>query len=423
MPRRGQYKPVTPVKENTKKKRAYLHQKDTDKIKSKGSYLRKVRLPAQKVNATDFEADEPSLLSRKRLKLDNGPLNEFDVPTKENHSEEQRSSKASHSRDEETHSKRVQDEAPEQNHPSLHDEELTKIDGSTLNEPNVYDASIEQLSITSEDVSPPVDNFCDEAILESSACNVTEPSSDVIEFEIEYKDIGEHKSSLLDAGNTGADEESNEDSVVLASEVIENYADEPDNLSGDEDDGFPPDRGEKFGDHPLFENAPVSIDETLLLILTFARRHKLSNKAMDHLLKLIHLLLPDRNHFITSYDTVKRYFRTLDPSIKNIYYCKSCHETYEDETNECPECGQFIGSQDYFVALPVEKQLKNILEGKPLLFSYQFIFVCLLTSFYPLCLVSKLNIDHWQSRIDGSNGYNFHRNRQFVINHKYIITC
>lgn len=39
-----------------------------------------------------------------------------------------------------------------------------------------------------------------------------------------------------------------------------------------------------IGDHPLYINAPISVAESLLLIMTFANRHKITGKAHSDLL-------------------------------------------------------------------------------------------------------------------------------------------
>ena len=52
------------------------------------------------------------------------------------------------------------------------------------------------------------------------------------------------------------------------------------------------------GDEPLFDGSPVSVNESSLLIMSFAVRHQLSGVALQDLLTLITLHCPKPNNCI-----------------------------------------------------------------------------------------------------------------------------
>ncbi len=196
----------------------------------------------------------------------------------------------------------------------------------------------------------------------------TVPDTCTRTFELAFSADDEHDYGLL-AGNFDPVEE-NSDVTGLGSEPIENYADDysPDQsdeegVDGVEDEADQNILNDEFGKSDLYENAGVSVSETILLIMTYSRRFKLSNVATDYLLKLINLLLPEENNFITSLKKVKKYFTSLDRDTTKVYYCRNCEEIRDSFSDVC-ECDTIQNQSDYFLALPVEKQLKAILEGK-----------------------------------------------------------
>ena len=85
---------------------------------------------------------------------------------------------------------------------------------------------------------------------------------------------------------------------------------------------------------PLFENAPVCEEESLLLVSLFATRHGLSDVAVQDLLQLLALHCPQPNRCITSLYRYKR----LNAKLHGVHgatdrkqICGNCHqESCED---------------------------------------------------------------------------------------------
>ncbi len=120
---------------------------------------------------------------------------------------------------------------------------------------------------------------------------------------------------------------------------------------------------ENLGKLPLYQDADISIQETLVLIMTLSRRHSMSDVALEHWLKFLAIILPINHKLPTKVSEVKGYFTTLNRDVKHIYYCSQCHESNEIYMDVCASCGERIEKNDYFVALNIEKQIKDILEG------------------------------------------------------------
>ena len=151
-----------------------------------------------------------------------------------------------------------------------------------------------------------------------------------------------------------------DDRVNELDEFPDELYDSPNNNSGDE---------ETNGDLPnvpLYENAELSVQDALLLLMTLTRRHSMSDIALQHWLRFLTIILPQGHRLPSNIKEVKGYFSNLSRDIKTVYFCTNpqCNETSETHTANCASCGKAIKKEDYFVALPIEKQLNDILQGK-----------------------------------------------------------
>ena len=70
-------------------------------------------------------------------------------------------------------------------------------------------------------------------------------------------------------------------------------------------------------DQPLYQDSSLSISESLLLVMAFAVRHKLSGVALEDLLELIHLQCPKPNKCITEMKEFQLFFQALKHPIVN----------------------------------------------------------------------------------------------------------
>jgi hypothetical protein len=119
-------------------------------------------------------------------------------------------------------------------------------------------------------------------------------------------------------------------------------------------------------DHkPLYENCPLTVGLSALLIITFAMRHLLSGKALHDLLGLISLHCRTPNYCFKSLFKFKKHFQHLKSPLKFHKYCARCAVAIDDQTKTCPNalCQQDLtvtGNVSFFIEVPMEKQIASM---------------------------------------------------------------
>lgn len=150
------------------------------------------------------------------------------------------------------------------------------------------------------------------------------------------------------------EEENFEHRDIFADDMEEDSQSEDENHGGLTDDSV-------CDDELLYPGANVTLNATLLLLLTFATRHSLSDIALSQLLSIIAAILPNGHIFISSLRKVKKYFSCVKYSSVKYYYCSFCEYFNSESGEKCINCEHDIGIMDYFITLPMEEQLKSIL--------------------------------------------------------------
>lgn len=116
------------------------------------------------------------------------------------------------------------------------------------------------------------------------------------------------------------------------------------------------------GDLSLYTNSPISVAESLLLIMTFANTHKLSGKALSDLLTLIRLHCPSdiQTEYLQNLHTFKQFFETSASSSLILHkYCSACFITVDNENTLCSSCHANLsleGSTSFFIEVAIEEQ-------------------------------------------------------------------
>ena len=71
----------------------------------------------------------------------------------------------------------------------------------------------------------------------------------------------------------------------------------------------------------IYEGAQITYDESLLLTMAFALRHKISLAAVDDLLELLRIHCPEVNSMVQNISQFQQHFRKLNHPIKQHFCC------------------------------------------------------------------------------------------------------
>ncbi|XP_070169433.1 uncharacterized protein [Polyergus mexicanus] len=178
----------------------------------------------------------------------------------------------------------------------------------------------------------------------------------------QFEEINEHSS--IDENNSSDDE-------IYNNQV--NNANDEENIF---DDAHGEDGNNEEMRQPIYENCPLTQDESDLLIMSFIIRRGLTDLAFDDLLNLINCHLPITLNF-SRHLFLKKFPKTAN--MKTIFYCPECFVelNFEQMTHiNCTSCNTWYMRIDlvrgghYFVHLPLKDQLRNLLSG-PLFYKLQ----------------------------------------------------
>lgn len=116
---------------------------------------------------------------------------------------------------------------------------------------------------------------------------------------------------------------------------------------------------------PLYPGANVTIGAFLFLLALFTNKYNLVGDAIEQLLSIIALALPDQHVLCTSLHEFKKYFRNLKNPLIHQHYCRNCFGLVEDKSSDkCPfkSSGQPFNLQtsSYFLEIPLANQVKNL---------------------------------------------------------------
>lgn len=119
-------------------------------------------------------------------------------------------------------------------------------------------------------------------------------------------------------------------------------------------------------DKPLYNNASISVAECLLIIMAYVNCHRVTDKALSDLLKMLKLLLPDslNTHFLNSVHKFKDFFFSHSASSPFVLhkYCNNCFVSLEDEQLECLPCGATVSEEksSSFIEIPIEALIRSL---------------------------------------------------------------
>lgn len=117
---------------------------------------------------------------------------------------------------------------------------------------------------------------------------------------------------------------------------------------------------------PLYHNAPLTVAESLLLVVTFAIRYNLSGSALNDLLILISLHCISPNLCRKSLHQFQHFFRAIKNPLVYHRYCSYCFLLVDDRaTVTCPNslCSRDLtksNSCSFFIEVPLVSQIRNL---------------------------------------------------------------
>lgn len=132
-------------------------------------------------------------------------------------------------------------------------------------------------------------------------------------------------------------------------------------------------------DEMLYSEAPITSCSSVVLLLSFVFKHKLTREAFSDLLALVEAHCPQPNNCKT---TVKKLFEFVSQAkgdvVKHLYcgYCnayfgRSDAHTDTEVNRTCSICGKGIPKDSrFFIEVPIVKQLRKFFSGKCTVFCY-----------------------------------------------------
>ena len=203
--------------------------------------------------------------------------------------------------------------------------------------------------------------------------NGTPNSVDAEQASLESDDDSESTCSYTSTESSSTETESDDESSVIHSSTASNTDSETESSSDSDVDTGSSAEPTVYGsktlhfsglsqyDTPLFDGTEVTILDSYLLLYQFALRHGLTKLAFQELIDLVSVHLP-KTRITTVYKLQKffvEHFRTVQPTSKK--YCRKCHHLLKDSESACVNgCD---GEISQFVYIPVEGQIRRILEG------------------------------------------------------------
>ena len=136
---------------------------------------------------------------------------------------------------------------------------------------------------------------------------------------------------------------------------------------------------------PLFAGANINVLTTYCIIMQFAYKYKLSYKALQGLIHLLHSICPTPNALPTSLYKLKIFFQQFSAGYKDQKVCSICSIPYEDKCSTCTAESLHPG---HVIHMPLVKSLQSVVSSK-LQFSLP-----LVTVQCTLCMINTLGQLH-----------------------------
>lgn len=161
----------------------------------------------------------------------------------------------------------------------------------------------------------------------------------------------------VNVGNPDLDEGNSDDEDDPAPVNIAGEEDEEDAVE-DDDDGME-EEDELDGNEAMYHGAPLSVKESLVMVLALMLNHSLTGSCIADILTVINLHCPRPGLKRLSLYHFRKFFSCSRAALQKKYYCSECMQSLNTPQDICGVCGRARGVS-YFVQLPILPQLKEL---------------------------------------------------------------
>lgn len=265
----------------------------------------------------------------------------------------------------------------------------TEIEDTSTNTNENSEIDIEASSdSSSNDTRLPVSNNVESNNVESNNVESNNVSNNVESNNVESNNVesemeissGEDSESEKESNDfLGSEEESGSELIECRGENIQ-----PEILNIDSCQSDMSDDNELISKVPLYivppsdSNfvSPITYDDHVLAVSTYAKRHNISDTAFEHLLNLIDLHIPENNLLERRVIKMKEKCGFNDELMQFHTFCTHCENVFSNgvdscQTPFCPGKRKNSKSQNYFVTGNLQNQLANVLVRKDIWNSIQ----------------------------------------------------
>ena len=123
----------------------------------------------------------------------------------------------------------------------------------------------------------------------------------------------------------------------------------------------------KHLDAPLYPGATITFKITMILPLTFAVRHKLSNEAILDLLYIIEILCPKPNLCCKSVYKFKTLFSFLVTPVNLLFLFRLLYFTVNMVCTICNKMYSSVKDLSYFLHISISSQIRALFSRKKFL--------------------------------------------------------
>lgn len=119
---------------------------------------------------------------------------------------------------------------------------------------------------------------------------------------------------------------------------------------------------EQFDDNrPLYSGAPITVAQSMLLILSLVLKHNLTGTSIADIITVINLHCPNEAFQKNSLYKLRKYFSWSTDKFTKHYYCSVCTTSLVTKNSICETCQANRGIS-YFIEMPFLKQLEFMFE-------------------------------------------------------------